>query len=87
MYIATQVAKDVNNQDAIYNRIGEFKGSLNELVALMATVADSDFANILSDLKTIKAIYEEKEGTKLSDEQVAKITKQIKATRIKITNM
>jgi hypothetical protein len=87
MYIATQVAKDVKNKEAIYERIGAFKGSLNNLVALIATVSDSDFSNVLTDLKSIKAIYDESEGSKLTEEQMAKITKQVKAIRIKITNM
>jgi hypothetical protein len=87
MYIGTQVAKEVKNKDAIYERIGEFKGSLNNLVGLIATVSDSDFSNILTDLKSIKAVYDETEGTKLSEEQIKKITKQVKAIRIKITNM
>lgn len=86
MYIGTQVAKNVKDKDAIYQRIGEFKGTLNNLVALLTTVYDSDFSNIISDLRSIKSIYDETE-TRLSEEQMVKITKQVKAIRIKITNM
>lgn len=87
LYIGTRVAKDVKNKDAIYERIGEFRGSLNNLVVLIATVADSDFANILTDLKSIKAIYNESTEQKLSEDQMKKLTKQVKAIRIRITNM
>jgi hypothetical protein len=87
MYIGTQVAKDVKDKDVIYKRIGEFKSSLNNLVALIATAYDSDFANILPDLRNIKAIYDESEGTELNEDQMKRITKQVKAVRIRITNM
>jgi hypothetical protein len=87
MYIATQVAKDVKNKDAIYSRISAFRGTLNNLVALITTAADSDFSNILSDLKSIKQIYDESPDNKLNEDQIQKLTKQIKAIRIKITNM
>jgi hypothetical protein len=87
MYIGTQVAKNVSSKEAIYERIGGFRSSLNNLVALMTTVSDSDFSNILSDLKSIKAVYDEKPGSKLSEEQMEKITKLTKAIRIRITNM
>jgi hypothetical protein len=86
MYIGTQVAKNVKNKEAIYQRIGDFKGTLNNLVGLLTTVYDSDFSNILADLRSIKTIYDESES-KLSEEQMSRITKQVKAIRIKITNM
>jgi hypothetical protein len=86
MYIGTQVAKDVQNKEPIYERVREFKGSLNNLVALITTAYDSDFSNILSDLRSIKAIYEETPESKLSEDQIKKITKQVKAIRIRITN-
>jgi hypothetical protein len=87
MFIATQVAKSVKDKDAIYERIGEFKGSLSNLVGLMTTVHDVNFSDILSDLKSIKAIYDESPESRLSDDQIKKITKQVKAIRIRITNM
>jgi hypothetical protein len=87
MYIGTQVAKNVKDKAAIYERIGDFRGSLNNLVMLITTVHDTDFGDVLSDLKSIKAIYGEAQDSKLSDEQMIKITKQVKAIRIKITNM
>jgi hypothetical protein len=86
MYIATQVAKNVKDKEAIYARIGDFKGTLNNLVALITTAYDSDFSNILSDLRSLKTIYDESPDKKLSGEQMQKITKQIKAIRIRITN-
>ena len=87
MYIGTQVAKNVKDKSAIYDRIGQFKGSLNNLVGLITTVHESGFSDVLSDLKSIKAIYDENQDGKLTDEQMEKITKQVKAIRIKITNM
>lgn len=87
MYIGTQVAKNVEKKEEIYQRIGDFRGSLNNLVALITTVHESDFADVLTDLKSIKSIYDESEGSKLTEDQMSKITKQVKAIRIKITNM
>lgn len=87
MYIGTQVAKKVANKEAIYERIGEFKGSLNNLVALITTVHETDFSEVLADLKSIKAIYDESSESKLTENQMTKLTKQVKAIRIRITNM
>lgn len=86
MYIATQVAKKVDEKEAIYQRIGEFKESLNNLVALIITVHDSDISDVLVDLKSIKAIYDETTGAKMTEAQMLKLTKQVNAIRIKITN-
>jgi hypothetical protein len=87
MYIGTQTAKKAEDKQAIYNRIGEFKDALNNLVGLITTVHDVDFADILIDLRSIKAIYDQVAGSKLSADQISQITKQVKAVRIKITNM
>lgn len=87
IYIATQGAKDVKNKEAIYARIGEFKNSLNNLVALITTVHDGGVADILNDLRSLKTIYSETNETSLSEEQISKIAKQVKAIRIRITNM
>lgn len=87
MFIGTQTAKNVNNKQAIYNRISDFKGALNNLVGLITTVHDGDFADILIDLRSIKAIYDQAADTKLSADQISRITKQVKAIRIKITNL
>jgi hypothetical protein len=86
MYIATHATDDENAKEVIYKRIGEFKGALNNLVGLMTTVYDNDFSNVLADLKSIKAIYDETPESKLNEDQISKITKQIKAIRIRITN-
>ncbi len=59
MYIGTQVAKTVKNNKAIYARIGEFRGSLNNLIMLVSTVNGSDAYDVLADLKKIKAVYDE----------------------------
>lgn len=87
MYIGTQVARTVNNKAAIYERIDQFRGSLNGLVGLIATVHESDFGDVLADLKSIKAIYDEAPDSKLTEDQMSRITKQVKAIRIKVTNM
>jgi hypothetical protein len=86
MYIGTQVAKTVKDKQAIYDRIAEFKGSLNNLVGLIATVNDSGLSDVLADLKSIKVIYDEAPDSKLTEAQIIKITKQVKAIRIKVTN-
>ena len=57
MYVGTQTAKTIKDNDAIYKRIAELRGSLNNLIMLVATVNDSDVSDILSDLKSIKALY------------------------------
>jgi hypothetical protein len=85
MYIATHATEDKEAQEVIYIRVGEFKNSLNRLIGLMTTVYDNDFSNMLTDLKRIKAIYDEIPGSKLSNDQISKITKLIKAIRIRIT--
>jgi hypothetical protein len=87
LYVGTQVAENVKNKEAIYQRIGEFKSTLNNLVALITTAADSDFSNILTDLRSIKAIYDEASDSQLTEDQMKRLTKQVKAVRIKITNM
>ena len=59
MYVGTQVAKTVKDNKAIYARIGEFRGSLNNLIMLISTVNESDVSEILTDLRSIKAVYDE----------------------------
>ena len=59
MYVGTQVAKTVKNNKAIYARIGEFRGSLNNLIMLVSTVNESDVSEVLTDLRSIKAVYDE----------------------------
>ena len=86
MYIGTQGAKKVANNAAIRERIAEFRGSLNNLVGLITTVHDGGFSDILADLKSVNAIYNETSDSKLTEEQMIKITKQVKAIRIRITN-
>lgn len=85
MFVATQVARNVEDKKAIYSRINDFRTSLNSLIGLITTVHESDFSEILSDLRSIKAIYDEQEGD-LNEAQMDKVTKQVKAIRIKITN-
>lgn len=59
MYVGTQVGKTVKDNKAIYARIGEFRGSLNNLIMLVSTVNNSDVSEVLTDLRSIKAVYDE----------------------------
>lgn len=60
LYVGTQVAKTVKDNAAINTRIAELKGSLNNLIALMSTEAsDKNIADLVTDLKGIKEIYDE----------------------------
>ena len=59
MYIGTQTAKTVKDNAAIYKRIAELRGSLNNLIMLVATINDSGGPDVLADLKSIKALYGE----------------------------
>jgi hypothetical protein len=60
LYVGTQVAKTVKDNVAINTRIAELKGSLNNLIALMSTeTADKNIADLVTDLKGIKEIYDE----------------------------
>lgn len=59
MYIGTQVSKTVKKNNAIHARIGEFRGSLNNLIMLVSTVNNSDVSDVLKDLRSIKAVYDQ----------------------------
>ncbi|MFL5765130.1 MAG: hypothetical protein ACJ77K_14400 [Bacteroidia bacterium] len=59
MYVGTQSAKTVKDNKAIYSRIAEFRGTINNLIMLVSTVNDDTGPEILADLKSIKAVYDE----------------------------
>lgn len=60
LYVGTQVAKKVKDNTGISNRIAELKGALNNLIALMSIEkTDKNVLDIVSDLKSIKEIYDE----------------------------
>ena len=59
MYVGTQVSKTVKDNKAIYARIGEFRGSLSNLIMLVSTASGPEGAVVLGDLNEIKAIYDE----------------------------
>ncbi len=59
MYVGTQVSKTIKNNKAIYARIGEFRGSLSNLIMLVSTVNEGDVSGVLRDLRSIKGIYDE----------------------------
>ncbi len=59
LYVGTHVAKTVKDNKGIYARIGELRGSLNNLIMLVSTVNESDVSGVLTDLRSIKAVYDE----------------------------
>lgn len=59
LYVGTQVAKTVKNNQAIVNRIAELRGSLNNLLMLLSTCNNSDVGDLISDLQGIKEVYAE----------------------------
>ena len=77
LYVGTQVAKTVKDNKAIYSRIGEFRGSLNNLIMLVSTVNGSDGYDILADLKSIKAIYNESAVTEEKATATVDTTKKV----------
>jgi len=77
MYVGTQVAKTVKDNKAIYARIGEFRGSLNNLIMLVSTVNGTDGYAILEDLKNIKAIYDESAVTEEKPSTAVDTTKKV----------
>lgn len=77
MYVGTQVAKTVKDNKAIYARIGEFRGSLNNLIMLVSTVNNSDVSDVLTDLRSIKAVYDESAVTEEKAVTAVDTTKKI----------
>jgi len=77
MYIGTQVAKTVKDNKAIYARIAEFRGSLNNLIMLVSTVNGVSSYDILADLKSIKAIYSESAVTAEKPTTTVDTTKKV----------
>jgi hypothetical protein len=60
LYVATQVAKTVKDNTGINTRIAELKGSLNNMIALMSLEGtDATISGIMTDLKSVKEIYDE----------------------------
>lgn len=77
MYVGTQVAKTVKDNKAIYERIGEFRGSLNNLIMLVSTVNNSDVSEVLTDLRSIKAVYDESAVTEEKAVTAVDTTKKV----------
>lgn len=77
MYVGTQVAKTVKDNKAIYSRIGEFRGSLSNLIMLVSTVNGSDAYDVLEDLKKIKAVYDESAVTEEKPATTVDTTKKV----------
>lgn len=77
LYVGTQVSKTVKDNRAIYQRIGEFRGSLANLIMLVSTVNGSDGYDVLADLKSIKAIYDESKVTEEAPSTSVDTTKKV----------
>ncbi|CAN5378344.1 hypothetical protein BH10BAC1_BH10BAC1_05750 [soil metagenome] len=77
MYVGTQVSKNVKDNKAIYARIGEFRGSLSNLIMLVSTVNGSDGYDVLADLKSIKAVYDESAVTEEKPSTSVDTTKKV----------
>lgn len=78
LYVGTQVAKTLKDNTSIITRIAELKGSLNNIVALLNTQSqDADVAVILTDLKDIKAIYDEMQMEEAAPTVNADTTKNV----------
>lgn len=77
MYVGTQVAKTVKDNKAIHARIGEFRGSLSNLIMLVSTVNGSSGYDVLADLKSIKAIYDESAVTEEKPTTTVDTTKKV----------
>jgi hypothetical protein len=59
LYLATQVAKEAPNKQ-LAERIGEQKITLNELILILENFkADKQYANLISELQSIKEHYQE----------------------------
>ena len=60
MYLGTQLAKTSKNGADIINRIAEQKGTLDNVIGLLSSnEQDAGVAGILTDVKALKAIFDE----------------------------
>jgi hypothetical protein len=60
LYAGTQTAKTAKDNTALAKRIGELKGALNNLIAILSIEKqDKTVAGLLMDLKAIAAVYDE----------------------------
>jgi hypothetical protein len=58
IYAGTQLAKTAKDNTALAARIGELKGALNNLIAILTLEKqDETIASVLTDLKAISAVY------------------------------
>lgn len=65
LYLATQIVKDVPN-DEIAERIGEQKLFMNDIVLLLSNYkSDKNFEQLIKDIETIKVLYD---GVKITYE-------------------
>ncbi len=60
LYVGTHVAKTVKKNEGIITRIAELKGSLNNLITILSLEKqDADMVDLITDLKSIKEVYDE----------------------------
>lgn len=79
LYLGTQLAKSTKNNAEIVKRIGDLKGSLDNLVMLLGIYKDdAEVAKILTDLEALKKVYDEmsvsKGNTSVSTDASSKVT-------------
>ena len=78
LYIATQIAEKVKNNEEIITRIGEQKLSLRNLIKLIeAGKEDSPLPPVLDDLKALGVIYDKVESSKAPIEVKAEPEKKM----------
>ncbi len=76
LYMGTQIAQTVKDNIAISNRIGELRGSLNNLISLMNTeTSNKVIMDLVTDLKSIKEVYDEMSVTESNPTVKADSTK------------
>ncbi len=79
LYLGTQLAKSTKNNEEIVKRVGDLKGSLDNLIMLLTVYKDdAGVEEILVDLESLKKIYDgmnTKEGTtNVSTDNNSKVT-------------
>lgn len=79
LYLGTQLAKSTKNNAEIVKRIGDLKGSLDNLVMLLGIYKDDpEIAKILTDLEALKKVYDEMSmsagTTNVSTDKSTKVT-------------
>jgi hypothetical protein len=85
MYIASQIATETKNE-AIINRIGKEKTTLNDLISLLESYKSENEGteDVIASLKEVKQIFDTTTDDKLTPEQFKQIADKILEIRTKI---